>query len=438
MQYISWADITINIGLVTGLSYTRRAHTREHSGGYVDAQGMDAAEISVRVYVGRAQCMALGLDYWRERRAILGLAAAKDGPSGPVTVGGYPIYPELNFAITNINITFSADLADDGTGEIEADITLAGVSCVKEVCRDRALVFSLYDTQISLPAATIECNGKSLTLQDSLSISRYDTAPDRMEMEILIGQDDQSPERRDFLLMLIDNAATVTCKLPQGTVTYHCALCEMVDNVLQISGVLFPDSAQRAHVHTFTDCDISDIIAYICNFMGIEYTILISGHVDYFLMDGTPIDTLEALQAAAGFVVSRQGNVTTFAYLPEKIEPQVVFNLTITDDSTQGPTTGVKWTDGVNYCEAGDKDGEVISVVAPFRSSEGAKFADQVLKRRRYNQSYIRVEDVLDDRIGSHSQIAVMRGLDAVPVLVDYPIFNWIDGTMILECREIL
>lgn len=437
MQYLSWADILIPLCFVTGFSYSKRARVTEHSGGFASSRGYETSEISVRVSLSRNAAVAYGLDFSECLRELEDLTADKDNAQGTVSLGGYPIYPELNFALTNINKTYLTDLSTNDISSLEADITLSGVSCVKEVSRERALIFDLKDTAIELPKVTLTCKGKSLVVQDSLSIARFETAPDRIELEIYISQDDRKPERKGFLESIVRDYATVTCDLPQGTVTYNIINCMQVDNVMQISGAVFPETASQTATKTFVDCDLSEIIRAICDIIGIDADIRVSGKVDYYLMKCTPMEALEALQKSAGFVVSRQGNKITFGWLPDSIQPQKTLNLNVTDDTLDELSCGLIWRDGVNEANVGDVSGNVPEVQSVFRSSEGEYFAKRILSYQRYLQSYIRIEDAIDETIGSHSQVAIVRNNVEVPVLVDYPIFNWLDGTMILECREV-
>ncbi len=436
MQYLSWADVMIPLCFVTGFSYAKRARIVEHRGGFVSSRGLEATEISVRVALNRSVATAYGVNFEEWIKAIEQLSASKSNEAGTVALGGYPIYPELNFALTNINRSHTTDLGTNEISTLEADITLSGVSCVKEVSRERALVFDDNDASISLPKVTIECKGKSLVVQDSLSVARFETAPDRLDLELFVGQDSQNPERDSFFNDIMMNYATVLCELPQGNVTFNVISCMQIDNILYIEGSIFPEAASQTITRTFVDCDIADILQAICDEIDVNCDIQIEGGVDYYLMNATPLEAIKGLQNSAGFIVSRQGNRLIFAWLPDTIEPQKTLDLVIADDSLTELTCGVVWRDGIHEVIAGEFLGEVVEIVSVFRSGDGA-FAEQTLRRRRYTQSLLRVEDLIDDTIVSHSQIALLKNNTTIPVLVDYPSFNWLDGIMSLECREI-
>lgn len=438
MQYLAWADIQIPLCFVTGFSYTKRARAIEHAGGFVSSRGFETSEISVRVNLSRSTAMAFGLDYASELDNLENLTANRDNGYGTVSLGGYPIYPELEFALTNINKTYMTDKASNDIHTLEADITLSGVACVKEVSRERALIFDLDETVIELPKITIECQGKSLVVQDSLTVSTFKTGPASLDLEILIGQDDQSPQRAGFLNTLLKNFATVTCDLPQGSVKYNVIKCNQVDNALSITGSFFPESSDQAVTRSFVDCDLSDIIKALCEMMDIPCEVRISGQVDYYMMKCPPLKALEDLQSAAGFIVSRQGNTLFFVWIPDSLDPTDLFDLSITDDSKNELTCGILWRDGVNECFVGEHEGNVTEIDSVFRSSHCESFARQRMKYQRYYQTYVRIDDVIEPTIGAHSQIAIQKGQDRIAVLVDYAVYNWIDGTMMLECREVV
>lgn len=438
MQYLSWADIQIPLCLVTGFSYAKRAKTVNHARNFASARGFEASEVSVRVTLSRGVAMAYGLEFGHYLELLESFDASKENPQGTITVGGYPIYPELNFALTNINRTYQTDLATDDITVLEADITLSGVSCVKEVSRERALIIGHEDAVIQLPKTTISCKGKDFVIQDSVSVSRFITTPKELQLEVMIGQDNRTPERDGFLNDLISEYATVTCELPQGTVVYNVIQAMILDSVLHLTGSVLPESASQMVTKTYMDCDLSDILADICDGIGIDVDILIDGHVDYYLMQCTPIQAIEELQQSAGFIVSIQGNRLTFAWVPDGVEPQIALDdLSVDDDTRSEDVNGLVWRDGIHEIMVGDVSGEVPKVDSVFRTDAGNGFAARVLAYLRYQSARVTVSGSILNNIGSHSQIAVPKDDVELALLVDYPTFDWLSGQMSLECREI-
>ena len=438
MQYLDWADIQIPLCLVTGFSYAKRARTVNHARNFASARGFEASEISVRVTLNRGVAMAYGLEFGHYVELLESFDASKENPQGTVTIGGYPIYPELNFALTNINRTYQTDLATDEVTVLESDITLSGVSCVKEVSRERVLIMGYEDTIIQLPKTTISCKGKDFVIQDSAAVSQFVTTPKTLQLEVMIGQDNRTPERDGFLNDIISEYATVTCELPQGTVIYNVIQAMILDSVLYLTGSILPEAASQMVTKTYMDCGLSDILGDICNSIGVDADIKVDGHVDYYLMQCTPIHAIEELQRSAGFLVSIQGNKLTFAWVPDSVDPQITLDdLSVDDDTRSEDVNGLVWRDGIHEIMAGDVSGEVPKVDSAFKTEAGDGFAAHVLAYLRYQAARVVVSGSIVDTIGSHSQIAVPKDDVELALLVDEPTFDWLAGQMSLECREI-
>lgn len=434
MQYLVWGSVQIPLVFVSGFSYSKRARTVEHAGGYVSARGFEAAEISVKVTVSRAFALACDLIFDKYYRLIDEMSVAKDGEQGTVTLGGYPIYPELNFALTNINRTYVTDLSTNAAHIIEADLVLSGTSCVKEVARERALIFDEDDVAIELPKVTIECEGKSLVVQDTASICGFSTSPDRLDLDILLGQDTQIVGRDGFLTDLIGKQATVKCELPQGNVTFNVIECMLIDNLLSISGSVFVEAASQEVTKTFADCDLADIVRDVCAQAGAEAEVMVKGHVDYYLQKATPLNALRELQSTAGFIVSIQGNKVTAVDVPDSIAAQKAISGVISDDSLKENVSGLIWRDGHHEYMAGDDKGEIVKMDACFMSDD-SNFAQKALRFAQYRRNSIRIDAPIDNAIASHSQVSITKDDSNIAVLCDYPTFDWLAGTMSIECR---
>lgn len=438
MQYLAWADVEIPLCLVTGFSYAKRARTVNHARNFASARGFEASEISVRVTLNRGVAMAYGLEFGHYVELIESFTASKENPQGTVSLGGYPIYPELNYALTNINRTYQTDLATDEVTSLEADITLSGVSCVKEVSRERVLIMGHEDNLIQLPKTTISCKGKDFVIQDSAAVSLFVTTPKELQLEVMIGQDNRTPERDGFLNDIISEYATVTCELPQGTVVYNVIQAMILDSVLYLNGSILPEAASQTVTKTYMDCDLADILTDICNGIGVDADIKVDGHVDYYLMQCSPIQAIEELQRSAGFLVSIQGNKLTIAWVPDAVDPQMTLDtLTVEDDTRSEDVNGLVWRDGWHEVMTGDVSGEVPKVDSVFKTDAGDGFARHVLAYLRYQSARVAVSGAIVDTIGTHSQIAVPKDDVTLALLVDYPTFDWLAGQMSLECREI-
>lgn len=436
MQYLSWASVQIPLAFVTGLSFRKTAKTVEHTGGYISARGFEASEISAQVEVSRATCMAMGLNFNEWFSFLDGLSVETNGEAGAVTLGGYPLYPELKFALTNKNTTRVTDLASSAPISIACDIVLSGVECVKEVNRQRTLEFDA-DGHV-LPKISLTVNGQTLVVQDSTTVSKMNVTPNACELEICLGADRSNINREAFLNDLLDEkTATVTLGLPLGDVTYHIIWADLTHGILQISGSIFTEAANQVLTETFDDCDLSDILQYLCDALGLKADIQAHGHVDHYQLNNSPMAALEALQQSAGFVVSAHLGAVTFAFLPDSVTSQKTLELTIEEDSMDELTSGVIWRDGENEFTSGDTSGEVMKVDSAFLSAD-SQWADKCLKFAQYKANALVVSGDMDNEIRHHSQVSIPKDTGDVTGLVDYYILDFVSNVMRLEVHEVV
>lgn len=436
MQYLSWASVQIPLAFVTGLSFRKTAKTVEHTGGYISARGFEASEISAQVEVSRATCMAMGLNFNEWFGVLDGLSVETNGEAGAVTLGGYPLYPELKFALTNKNTTRVTDLVSAAPISIACDIVLSGVECVKEVNRQRTLEFDA-DGHV-LPKISLTVNGQTLVVQDSTTVSKMNVTPNACELEICLGADRSNINREAFLNDLLDEkTATVTLGLPLGDMTYHIIWADLTNGILQISGSIFTEAANQVLTETFDDCDLSDILQYLCDALGLKADIQAHGHIDHYQLNDTPMAALEALQQSAGFVVSAHLGAVTFAFLPDSVTSQKTLELTIEEDSMDELTSGVTWRDGENEFTSGDTSGEVLKVDSVFLSAD-SQWADKCLKFAQYKANALVVSGDMDSEIRHHSQISIPKDSGDVTGLVDYYIMDYVSNVMRLEVHGVV
>ena len=436
MQYLSWASVQIPLCFVTGLSYRKTAKTVEHTGGYISARGFETAEISAQVEVTRAKCMAMGINFNEWYSLLDGLTVKQDGESGTVTIGGYPLYPELKFALTNKNTTHVTDMATSAPVSIACDLALSGVECVKEVVRQRSLEFVA--ESLPMPKISLTVNGKTLVVQDSTTVLQLNVTPNACELELCLGSDRQNVNRDAFLKSLVDEkTATVTLGLPLGDVTYHIIWADLSNGILQISGSIFTEAANQTVTETFEDCDIADIIQYLCDKLDMDADIRVHGHVDYYRLNDAPMAALEALQSSAGFVVSSHLAKVTFAFLPDSVTSQKTLEgLTIDEDGMNELVSGIVWRDGENEFTDGDSSGEVLRVESVFRSGEST-WAKQCLRWSQYRANDLVVSGDLVPEIRHHSQVAIPKDNGEVVGIVDYFVMDYVSNAMRLEIRQI-
>ena len=229
----------------------------------------------------------------------------------------------------------------------------------------------------------------------------------------------------------------MTLGLPLGDVTYHIIWADLTHGILQISGSIFTEAANQVLTETFDDCDLSDILQYLCDALGLKADIQAHGHVDHYQLNNSPMAALEALQQSAGFVVSAHLGAVTFAFLPDSVTSQKTLELTIEEDSMDELTSGILWRDGEHEVTAGDTAGELLKVDAVFLSSE-TKWAEQCLRFAQYKANALVVSGDMDNEIRHHSQVSIPKDTGDVTGLVDYYIMDYVSNVMRLEVHEVV
>lgn len=427
MNFLSCADITIPLPLVSSVSWTKTAKTVQKKGGAIVSRGFEPAEISVRAGINCAVCAAFGLDFGQWAETLRSLAPGRLSPSGTMRVAGFAIYPELEFALTNANRTIQAD--ECGTvSAIEVDLVFSGVSVAKEVSRERALQM---DRATEIPKVTLSVGDRSLSVQDGLALVEFVTEPDAIHLLIECGSDMDLVSRDGFLEKLSEGGRVIA-ELPTGTTEFHVVMAYLMSEQLSIDGSIYPQQSQQSISKTYTDCDISDIFGDLCDLAGIPCDCRASGQIDYYRANGTPLDCIRDLMESAGMVASYRQGRATFAFLPgEIVASYSIEYLSMDSDSDAEPVSGCLWYDGVNLHVTGAIDGCTVRILSKFRAEND--FSAQCLALARYRRHRIVVTCDVDPRIDSHSVVSVASNDAAIDCLVDWFSTDWINNAQELE-----
>lgn len=426
------ANFTIPLVCVQSISWTKRAKTVSHQGGYVSSRGFEACEISVKVRVEYTILKQLGLDADSIYNSIKGLVTDRSSESGVFYMAGYPIYPEMEFTPTNINKTYITDTAK--VAILEADMVFSGVSAVKEVSRERALELSPF-TQI--PELTLTVDNKDLIIQDSCSLNEFVSQPDSLSFTVSIGSDMDLVSRDGFLDALL-KGGTVTADLPQGITKYYVIDANLVEEQLSITASLYPSQALKVITRTYQDTDLSSILEDLAKEAGIEIDCKTKGHIDYYKAHGNPVRLIKELQSSAGFLMSYRQGILTCVDVPESISTthDLPEYLEMEQDSSNEPIHGLYWYDGVNQFTAGELDATAETIYSVFRSNNKS-FADRCLKYRKYLNCQIVVNGELQPNIVHHSALNVHSNDKIIPSMVEWYEQNWIDNTANYELHYI-
>lgn len=430
MESLDCGYISIPACFVKSISWTKQARTVKHYGGYVSARGFEATEISVKASFDVQTCETFGFSAADIYSMIESVHTDRVDEPGLFRWFGYAIYPELEFALTNINKTYISDNASQISPVIECDMVFSGVKAVKNVNRERALSL---EPMPYLPNLVLSVDGKDLAVQDSLQINRFITTFDSIDLSLEIGSDLDFVSRDSYLEKLI-NGGVVYADLPQGRTKYYIISASLVDESLNLFGSVFSKKAAQTLVKTYTDTTIDSIIRDVCLFGNIEKKVLIDGKVDYFKAFGTPLDILKALQTSAGFIMSIREGVLTCADVPDHIfgDTEIIYN-GMQSDTKGEPIRGVYWFDGINKHTAGVIDDKSIKIGASFRSNQD--YSKRCLKFLQYNQNSITVDSDIMENIDAHSEILINSNDSIINCMVEFCEFDWINNTMRAECH---
>ena len=429
MLNLTCGSFSIPLFCVQSISWTKRAKTVTHTGGYVSSRGFEASEISVKIHAEYALLKQLGFDADSIFDTLTNIVTDRKSDSGVFYIGGFPIYPELEFTPTNINKTYTTDSCTIKI--IELDMVFSGVKAVKEVFRQRALEI---DTPIFIPELTLTVDGKSLNIRDSFQLNEFITQPDSLLFTVSIGSDMDLRDREGFLNNLLKG--TVEATLPQGDLVYYIIDANLVDESLSVTASIYPPQAMKTLTRTYQDTTIKAVLVDLAKEAGIELECLVEGKIDYYRAFSNPVQCIKEIQAGAGFIISYREGKLTCVDVPEYIEAseKVDYN-EMEQDSNSEKISGVYWFDGVNQFTAGELSSTSRKVYSPFRSSQD--YSNRCLNFLRYLQNMIIVDTDLMQNVDSHSLLLVQSNNKLISTMCEFYENDWVLNTSRLELHYI-
>lgn len=420
------------MALVQSVSWTKKAKTITHGGGYISSRGFEAAEISVKVGLNPGVCVSFGLDFKELWERLTGYVTDKTSNTDKFYLSGNPIYPELEFTPTNINKTFLAD-SNGSPCELDMDMVFSGVKASKEVSRNKALEI---ETNTMMPELTISVGSNTLKILDCFHVNSFVTTPDSIAVELSCGTDMDLVSRNGFLTSLI-KGGMITADLPQGETSFYIISADLADESLAITGSIYPPEALKGITKTYQNTTLKEILLDLCEQAAIECNCVADGVIDYYLAFGNPLQCLKELQEASGFLMSyRQGRLTV-AFVPDLISGKYDLEYAeMNADSGLEKTRGCYWYDGINKLESGTLDQTALRIKSPFRSSD-TRWASECLKYNRYMQNTIIVNRDIIENIASHSAITVRSNDQSVDALVENYSCDWVNWLEELELHYV-
>ena len=163
MQYLTCGKHNIPLLYVKSIAWNRRARTVERTGGYIVSRGFETPEITVQGTFDEGLCAALGRSLPEDLTTFDSLVTDRMDTPDTLYIGGYPVVPSLQFALTSCNMTRVYDPVYSCA--LSFDLVFAGVRVSKESSRQRAMQFES-DEVWDIPAVTLSVGDKSLKLRD--------------------------------------------------------------------------------------------------------------------------------------------------------------------------------------------------------------------------------------------------------------------------------
>ena len=424
-------QISIPMCFVDSVSYTKTARVITHLGGYVTARGFEAAEISVKAVLNKGICDVYGFNISDIYTMFSNIKTDRVSPAGCFYLGGNVLYPALEFTLTNINKTE----VNDETGVFvssEYDMTFSGVKATKNVNRDKLLEF---EPVAQMPVITLVVDGKELIIQDSLSISHCVTTSDSIDLTLNVGSDMDLVYRDGYCEKLL-NGGYILINTPQSEIKYYVIQADLVDELLSLTGSIFPSKANQIIKKTFQDTTLKHVLSELAVYAGIDIDCRVDGSIEYYIAFGTPIGCIKDIQASAGFIMSYRDGVITCVNVPESLDSDNYIDyISMQNDSNYERLSGVYWFDGINKAEYGTIDNKSAKIYSCFRSKDD--YSGRVYKYLSYIQNMISITIDIDDRIDNHSVVSIRSNDSIIPCMCEFIENDWINNTMKLELHYI-
>lgn len=425
MQYLRCGKVSIPLAFVQSLSWARTAKTSASQAGYITAKGFENVEISVKCEFSYGACQAMGLDAVEQYRNFDMLSTDRMDEPDVLTVGGFPIVPSLNFALTSVNLTRIYDPAFNAT--IGCDLVFSGVRCSKEVTRNPVL--DLEDTYVEMPTVVLLSEGKELDVRQKYSIETFTRNPDAIEISIAVGDDLTLVSRDDFLEDFVKSQGKVRVTYGAETVTYHVIAATLSETKLNFVASILPPASQKCFRHTWRNTKLSTIIGDLCLSMGVKKKLHITDFdVIYYMTSDTPMTALRRLQDSVGFIMSWDGNTLTLADPPKDVYGDVILEgFTPLQDTKDAPVLGCIWTDGLYRHVSGEEGADTVRVYSSV-STKNPVVADVRLSYENFIRRRAIIEAPIYPQILHYSCVRVLSQDSLLDGVVENFEYDYVDG----------
>lgn len=405
MQYLTCGKTNIPLLYVKSIAWNRRARTTQRQGGYEVPKGFETTEVTVQCLFDEGLAQALGRSIDEDLTAFNRLVTDRMDEPDTLYIGGYPVVPSLQFALTSCNKTMVYD--PSYTVAMSCDLVFSGVRVSKEASRQRAMQFES-DEVWDIPETVLSVQGKTLKLREMYRLSQLKRTPDSVSVVCEIADDMTVADQDGYMSRLVEDKAQLEVDFPDGKVKYWVVSASLDDNTLSLIGSILPEASQKPCVNTYWDCTMSFILKDLCSHMGVDCRCkFVDFTVDYYQNTDTPWDGVKSLVNCSGLLMSWSGNTLTFVDVPDFVAAKYELEAQTTpNDEGASVWTGCVWVDGMNRHTTGDLNGEVVHYHSSFRCSKPTP-CENCLKLSRYYQRMVVVDCPINRGIVQHSAVTV-------------------------------
>ena len=421
MRYFTIQTLNIPCTFITALSYSKQAETVQNARGFNRFQRMANAEISLRINITRAVCMASDESFSKWDDLLSEDIVAKGTEPTHAYLAGNPLYAELLFAVTSMTRTNVFDELGDLVS-FECDLTMTGVSLAKDASRTKALIFS-ETGQAEFPEITVTANGNALSLDDKTVLTDMVLTEKGGVLSIAF-QDGSKLVSRDVLADLIgDPDAAVTV---DGYGTFHVIMADLVDDDLSIQFSVFSVDWNKVETFSKINATLPDI------FNGWEDDT--NTTIAYIHSRETKISLLNEIKKSLGLLVDYSNKA--FHAVPYKLSSTTDFQTYIDEDTQTETITKLIWCDNVHQYTVGSEDGACIKVDSCC-VVRGKSVAERCLKYAQFMQNAIKLTLPYDKRIRLFSVINIIKNATRIPAMVTHYEIDFMANEMRIEASYI-
>ena len=384
MQYLTCGKHNIPLIYVKSIAWNRRARVVTRTGGYAVSRGFEATEANVQCFFDEGIAQALGRDLSEDIATFTSLVTDRMDEPDTLYIGGYPVVPSLQFALTSCNKTAVYD--PSYTAAISCDLVFAGVRVSKESSRQRAMQFETEEVW-DIPEVTLSVGDKSLKLREMYQLSELKRTPDSISLVCQIADDMSIADDTGYLSKLVEDKATLEADFVDGKVKYWVISASLDDNTLSLIGSILSEEALKPYPKTYWDTTMGAILKDLCGAMGVSCTCkFVDFPVEYFQTVDAPMDSVRSLVNSGGLLLMWDKNGITFVDVPSFVAAQYELEATTTPaDDGLSLYTACVWSDGLHRATTGDTSGETVYYSSVFRS-ESKTPCENCLKLARFYQ----------------------------------------------------